>query len=457
MTARQWDVVIVGAGPVGSLLAGALAGRGLSVLVLERDRTVPDQTRASTLNSRSMEILSALGVPGLEGHPHSMVGHYGGIPVRLDEIDSPWAGLWSIPQPRLVRMLRDWAVDAGATMKTGTTFTGAEAVAAAMKSRTSSGVTHESRVLVGADGAGSAVRDGLAFSPRHTAANRFMVRCDVEGITVARRRFERHGDVVATAGAISPRITRLMFYSPDYDATSVPTFDQVARDWFDATGEDVSGGDCVWLDTFSNATSTVGNWKVGNAYLIGDAAHDQPPVGGNSLNAGLHDVYNLAWKLAAVHGGSAPGELAATYEAERAEATATMQREVREQEAMIFGADTEPGRVLRDRLAESAALRQDIARSIAGVDTEYTGTRTGRRVSPSGLAQALGRPLADYEEAALGREAILAVGDSADDVGLAIRPDGHLAWSPDLSSDLADSAVTRWFGNFLSPVLLKAG
>lgn len=106
--ARHWDVLVVGAGPVGTLLAGALARQGASVLLLERETDIPGQTRASTLNARSMEIMSALEVPDLADWPHSMMGHYAGLPVSLAEIDRPWAGLWRMPQPDLVRLLRDW-------------------------------------------------------------------------------------------------------------------------------------------------------------------------------------------------------------------------------------------------------------------------------------------------------------------------------------------------------------
>ena len=151
MTARRWDVLVVGAGPVGTLLAGAVARHGASVLVLERETDIPDQTRASTLNARSMEIMSSLDVPGLADWPRSMMGHYGGLPVSLEEIDSPWAGLWRMPQPELVRLLRDWAATSGAAVRTGVTFTQAQALSSAMLSRDAAGEAYESSFLVGAD------------------------------------------------------------------------------------------------------------------------------------------------------------------------------------------------------------------------------------------------------------------------------------------------------------------
>ena len=456
MTARRWDVLVVGAGPVGTLLAGAVARHGASVLVLERETDIPDQTRASTLNARSMEIMSSLDVPGLADWPRSMMGHYGGLPVSLEEIDSPWAGLWRMPQPELVRLLRDWAATSGAAVRTGVTFTQAQALSSAMLSRDAAGEAYESSFLVGADGAGSAVSANLGFTPLRVSATRHMIRCDVKGITVAPRRFEWHGDMVVTAGAISSEITRLMLFSPRYSATDTPTFEDVSRDWLEATGERVDSGECVWLDQFSNGCSTVAKWDAGNAFLAGDAAHDQPPVGGSSLNAGMQDAHNLAWKLTALLGG-APGELAATYGLERAEATATMQESVREQEALIFGADRQRAATVRDRLARSAAFRRRIARSISGLDTHYmSSTQTGPRVPPAQLARALGRTPLPSEEAALGQQAIIVAGDRAEDVLLAVRPDGHVAWVPGHPRTGPANVITRWFGDFLKPVVMNA-
>ena len=119
----------------------------------------------------------------------------------------------------------------------------------------------------------------LGFTPLRVSATRHMIRCDVKGITVAPRRFEWHGDMVVTAGAISSEITRLMLFSPRYSATDTPTFEDVSRDWLEATGERVDSGECVWLDQFSNGCSTVAKWDAGNAFLAGDAAHDRPRLG----------------------------------------------------------------------------------------------------------------------------------------------------------------------------------
>ncbi|MER6567949.1 FAD-dependent monooxygenase [Streptomyces sp. NPDC001093] len=452
----QWDVVIVGAGPVGTLLAGAVARHGASALLLERDTGISDQTRASTLNSRSMEIMSSLEVPGLEDRPHSTTGHYGGIPVGLDEVDSPWAGLWRMPQPDLVRLLRDWAVASGAVVRTGVTFTRAEARPSSVLVYGAAGETYESRYLVGADGAGSAVRTALGFTPLHVAATRHMIRCDVTGISVTPRRFERHGDAVVTAGQISPEIARLMLYAPRYRATDTVTFEDVCRDWLAATGEHVDKGECVWLDQFSNGCTTVARWDTGNVLLAGDAAHDQPPVGGSSLNSGLQDVHNLAWKLAALCAG-APGELAATYGRERAEATARMQQSVREQEALIFGADRRPGEATRARLERSPAFRRQVARSIAGLDTHYMGsTRTGPRLSPARFVRALRREPLPSETAALGRQAVIVTGDREQDVRLVVRPDGHVAWAAGHPDTDAAGVADRWFGDVLKPVVIKA-
>ncbi len=456
----KWDVIIVGAGPVGSLVAGAVARHGASVLVLEREANIVEQTRASTLNSRTMEILSAMGVPGLEDRPRSMTGHYAGLPVDLSDVDSPWAGLWKMPQPDLVRLLRDWAVANGAAITTGVTFTQAQAVPSAMLSYCAAGDAFESTYLVGADGADSTVAANLNFTQLSVPATRHMIRCDITGVSLTPRRFEWHGNRVATAAEISRGIRRLMLFDPRYRATDEILFEDVCRDWLDATGERIDGGECIWLDQFSNGCSTAAEWVTGNVFLAGDAAHDQPPVGGSSLNSGIQDAFNLAWKLTALLDG-APPELAATYGHERAEATAKIQESVREQEALIFDADQsvrQRGNAVRDRLARSPSFRRHIARSVSGLDTHYMGsTQTGPRVSANQLGKALGRVLLGTEEAALGRRGIVVTrGRHPGDVLLIVRPDGHIAWVPGHPDAEPDSIMKRWFGDFLKPVVMTA-
>jgi 2-polyprenyl-6-methoxyphenol hydroxylase-like FAD-dependent oxidoreductase len=473
--AGGWDLVVVGAGPVGCLIAGAVARQGARVLVLERETDVLEQTRASTLNARTMEILSTFGVPGLADLPCSLVGHYGGIPVSLDEIDSPWAGLWKIPQPDLVRLLRKWATGNGAAIRTGVTFTRAQASPSATLSFCAAGPAFEGRYLVGADGADSTVRTSLAFTQNRVAANRHMIRCDVKGIDVASRRFERHGNQMIAAGEVSPGITRLMLFDPRYRATDVPAFEDVCRDWLNATGERIDGGECTWLDQFSNGCSIVVEWGTGRVFLAGDAAHDQPPVGGHSLNVGIQDAHNLAWKLSAALRG-APCDLTATYGRERAATTLAMQDSVRDQEALLFSDDQavrRRGAAIRDRLARSPSFRRRTARSISGLDTHYLGTtQTGPRISVKQLGTVLGRPLQPSEEAAIGQHGLIVVrresaerarvaypgyggaNSGSPDVFLIVRPDGHVAWAPGHPDVAPDSVIKRWFGSFLEPVIM---
>lgn len=449
-----WDLVIAGAGPVGSLLAGAVAGHGASVLVLERETEISEQTRASTLNARSMEILSSLGVPGLEKLPHSPTGHYAGFPVDLAGIDSPWAGLWKMPQPELVRVLRDWALEAGAVIRTGATFAEAENRSGAVVSRDAAGQVYESGFLVGTDGVESAVRESLGMSLRRTPATRHMIRCDVTGVGLTPRRFERHGDMVLAAGPITSEITRLVLFSPRYRASDAPAFEVVRRDWKEATGESLDGGEPVWLDGFSNGCSVITDWNEGNVFLAGDAAHDQPPVGGSSLNAGLQDAHALAWRLAALLGG-APRELAASYGLERAEALARIQQDVREQEALIFHGDAERRTAVRERL-ERPGFRRRVARSVSGLDTHYLGsTRTGPRLSSGQLERALGRTALPGEKAALDRQGVIVTRNRTDTL-LVVRPDGHVAWVHGHPGTGSANAVERWFGDYSKPVVMNA-
>nr|WP_282190093.1 FAD-dependent oxidoreductase [Streptomyces sp. S1D4-11] len=121
------DVVVIGAGPVGLLLAGELRLGGARVTVLEQRTEPTTESRASTLHTRSMEILAERGLldrlgPLQSGGP----GHFGGMPLDLTAAapGHPYAGQWKCPQSRLEAVLQEWATESGARVLRGHVLTG---------------------------------------------------------------------------------------------------------------------------------------------------------------------------------------------------------------------------------------------------------------------------------------------------------------------------------------------
>ncbi len=94
------DVVVVGAGPVGMMLAGELAHGGVGVVVVEKRRAPSTESRASTLHARTMEILDSRSLlPEFGDPPNEPRGHFGGIPLDLT-LPSSHPGQWKVPQTR---------------------------------------------------------------------------------------------------------------------------------------------------------------------------------------------------------------------------------------------------------------------------------------------------------------------------------------------------------------------
>src|ERR1700726_2310596 len=112
------QVIIVGAGPVGLMLAGELRLGGAEVIVVERLAAPTTESRASTLHARTMEtfdqrgLLESLGTP-----PHDGMGHFGGVPLDLSDLPSRYPGQWKVPQTRVEELLAEWAASLGADIR----------------------------------------------------------------------------------------------------------------------------------------------------------------------------------------------------------------------------------------------------------------------------------------------------------------------------------------------------
>src|SRR5882724_3110075 len=103
------QVIVVGAGPVGLMLAGELRLGGAEVVVLERLAAPTTESRASTLHARTMEIFDQRGLLAELGNPPSEpAGHFGGIPLDLSSLPTPYPGQWKVPQARVEQLLASW-------------------------------------------------------------------------------------------------------------------------------------------------------------------------------------------------------------------------------------------------------------------------------------------------------------------------------------------------------------
>ncbi|MGY4979889.1 SDR family oxidoreductase [Streptomyces sp. 900105755] len=471
-------VLVVGAGPVGLMLAGELRLGGADVTVLERLAAPTTESRASTLHARTMELLHQRGLlagpggfAGPEPPPNEPRGHFGGLPLDLT-LPSSHPGQWKVPQTRTEELLGAWAERLGARVLRGhevfalTQHPGHVTVVAEQQGHRRE---FTARYVVGCDGEQSAVRRlaGIAFPG--DAAGRELIRADVDGIDIPNRRFQRLPNGLAIAARRGDGVTRVMvhrFGTPP--RTAQTRFADIVAAWRDVTGEDIGHGTPLWVNSFGDASRQAERYRAGRVLLAGDAAHQQMPIGGQALNLGLQDAVNLGWKLAATVLGRAPAGLLDSYHDERHAVGRRVLSAIRAQARLLLGGpEVEPLRSVVGELTAYEKVRTHLAGTISGLDVRYgdddrqplTGSRLPEVRLDSGATTA--ELLHSARGVLLVTDPVLAgaAGDrsaSVDTVvtrlagpldGLAavlVRPDGYVAWAGPTADGLHE-ALGRWF------------
>lgn len=273
-------------------------------------------------------------------------------------------------------------------------------------------------------------------------------------------------------GPFGDRTYRVVIPAVDVneDRSEPPVLDEVKQQLRAIAGTDFGAHSARWLSRFGDATRLAERYRVGRVLLAGDAAHIHPPAGGQGLNLGVQDAFNLGWKLAAQIRGQAPDTLLDTYQAERRPVAEDVLNNTRAQVALQ---SDEPGsqamRRLLTELMDFDEVNRYLIEKITAIGVRYDVGGAGD--VPDG-ADLLGRRLRDielnrgriYDRLHRGRGLVLdrterlsvegwsdrvdLIADStaALDVPAALlRPDGYIAWVGEHQRDLNDH-LTRWFG-----------
>ncbi|WP_036527721.1 FAD-dependent monooxygenase [Nocardia sp. CNY236] len=476
------DVLVVGAGPVGLMLAHELCRAGVATTVFECLDQPMTESRASTLHARTMELFAQRALLREFGDPSRIaMGHFGGIPLDLT-VSSPFSGQWKVVQSRVEAVLQRAAVARGADIRRShevidLEHTGDHVIAIA---KGPNGLVRmRARYLVGCDGEHSTVRRVGEFDFPGQSGDRLLWRADVRGIDIPDRRFERHPNGLAIASTNAEGTTRVMvheFAGPPPGRAPAAEYSAVAAAWERVTGEDIRLGRPVWVNTFDNTLRQVKSYRQGRILVAGDAAHAQMPVGGQALNLGIQDSANLGWKLAAHLRHGPESDLLDTYHTERHAVGQRVLKHIAAQSLLLLGGmDIDPLRTLTRELAGFDSVRRHLAEVISGHDIRYDiaeGAHTwlGRTVPYRQLHTAFGagdtfallepgkgvflelagdRTTDDLVRRWGGRVSVVHAtpADEADPTFTAalVRPDGYIVWADGDRVELAD-ALRRWFG-----------
>jgi 3-(3-hydroxy-phenyl)propionate hydroxylase len=477
-------VVIAGGGPTGLMLAGELALAGIDVVIVERRSSQHlDGSRAGGLHARTIEVLDQRGIADrflAEGQTHPFVGYAG---TFLDISDFPTRhnyvlALW---QNRIEPILAGWVDELGVPILRRRDVVGF--------TQDDSGVDVElddgslrGEYLVGCDGGRSLVRKaaGIDFPGWDPSASYLIAQVEMDEEPEIGMRPE--------GGGIGP-VNRekgggpygVVLLEMGVEHVDEPTLGYLREALVTAYGTDFGAHSPTWISRFTDMTRQAASYRERRVLLAGDAAHVHGPQGGQGLNTGVQDAFNLGWKLAQVVNETSPESLLDTYHAERHPVGARVLHNTMGQVALAR--IDERSRALRDTVLEMLSMdepRKRIAGMISGLDIRYDlgegHPLLGRRMPDLDIHTADGprRVFTLLHEA---RPVLLGLGEPggfdispwADRVRLVdarhdgvwelpvlgevtappavlIRPDGYVAWAGELTDPELPRAITTWFG-----------
>lgn len=501
------DVVVVGAGPTGLMLAGELAQAGVRTLLLERRPTPSGVAKAGGLAGQILHLLHCRGEVDRFREARTSTGTepaprfpFGGLQLDFTQIEDSPMRVMRVPQPRLERVLAERASERGSDLRRGHEVIGLrqdeDAVNVEVRGP-DEGYEVATQFLVACDGGRSRVRDlvGVQFSGTSLPEIERLASVTVPdsvtvledggiqvrglgrlpfGYSATERGVFACSGMGGTIGVYTAEVERR-----EYDDDVPMTIAELSASVRRVLGVDLPLGEPLRMTRFGYSAKQADTYRKGRVFLAGDAAH-LFPAGGVAVNAGMLDAANLAWKLAGAVHGWAPAGLLDTYSDERRAAAERTLLHTRAQVALRRGYGPD-GDALRALILELTADEQPLRRLgalMAGTDLAspkseghpLTGTFLTDRAlhvpheDPrfAGVLRA-GRPvlldLADQPDlrGLVGRwgdrvDVVRATIDERPADALLIRPDALIAWAAmvDTPSQTARpelrEALSTWFG-----------
>jgi 2-polyprenyl-6-methoxyphenol hydroxylase-like FAD-dependent oxidoreductase len=329
-------VLIVGAGPVGLTLACELTRYKVPVRIIDKEPQRTDKSKALVLWSRTLELLdrgdagaATFVEAGFKVHGANIVAAGGAVVghVPMDLVASPYNYALMLPQSDTERLLEERLERLGVSVERSTEAVtlkiGADGTEATLRHADGREETVHADWLAGCDGAHSIVRHtlGVPFSGETMSSDWILADTHMKGYpfpdTEVTVYWAREG--VLPIFPIAPGRYRIIANIPPSggDHPRDPTLEEATAIVEQRGPRGVSLFDPIWLSGFRINARKVASYRAGRVFLTGDAAHVHSPAGGEGMNTGMQDAFNLAWKLALAIHGTCGEALLDTYSPER--------------------------------------------------------------------------------------------------------------------------------------------
>jgi rifampicin monooxygenase len=469
------DVIVAGGGPTGVMLASELRLQGVHVVVLEKEAEPTKVVRSLGLHVRSIEVMDQRGLLDrflAHGKKYALGGYFAGIDKPApDRLDTAHPYILGIPQTVTERLLTEHATELGVEIRRGCELVGLSQDDHGVTVELADGTQLRSRYLAGCDGGRSTVRKllGVGFPGEPARVEWLLGEVELTAppeelaavVAEVRKTHKGFG-----AGPLGDGVYRLVAPAAGVaeDRTVPPTLEEVQQQLRVFAGTDFGVHSPRWLSRFGDATRLAERYRTGRVLLAGDAAHIHPPLGGQGLNLGIQDAFNLGWKLAAEVGGWAPEGLLDSYHTERHPVAADVLDNTR---ALVELTSLEPGpqavRRLMAELMDFEEVNRYLTEKITAIGVRYDFGEghelLGRRLRDVALKRARLYGLMHRGRGLLldqtGRLSVAGWADRVDHVvdvseeldvpAVLLRPDGHVAWVGEDQTDLL-SQLPKWFG-----------
>jgi 2-polyprenyl-6-methoxyphenol hydroxylase-like FAD-dependent oxidoreductase len=457
------DVLIVGAGPVGLFLANECVRRGLRSRIIEANASQSIHSKALAIFPRTLEILDMAGVvtPFLEKANRvtsvAVVAHDRGLGhMRFAPEESPYPFIAMLPQDMTERLLVQHLENAGGAVEYETKFVSAAhaddhvKVDVLTKGKAAS---LTASFVVGCDGAHSAVRHRLDLPFEGGEYTSTFMLADVETNDVLSADEmqlcpNERGPIAIFP--ISARRRRIVGIVEKTDG-EVPSLQLVQRLIAERGPNGMEARALHWSSYFRIHHRQAAQMRIGRIFIAGDAAHIHSPFGGQGMNTGLHDIWNLVWKLDLAVRGHATESLLDSYATERCPVIAEV-IETTDRLTRAMGTPSKLAQVLRDMLippvSRLSLFQHALVNRLSGLGIDYHGSPivegAGKRFFDDSVRGGKGIGsrfllVARESEDAIGKAAALQLAQSLSDIvelrfgngneTALVRPDGYLAYS----------------------------